>query len=640
MASDRVLCASVEPREVESKDAGWPKGWRGRLACFLLGCLVAGACVAALEVLWTILLPLLPIPELKRQALLPPRSTAAFIGAALLLDIGLSLAIATAAALPVVLLLRGRPEWSLRAGILCAGAPLMAVFAVVWVSLLSPGSLFRASTLVWMGATSLWLFGSLFVLLGVARSGGTPLRAAMRVVTLAVLLPLATASLLHGAIPYPEETERGRPEPGLPNIVLVTLDTLRADQLAPWAEGGAKTPILSRLVREGVLFERAMSPVPHTTPSHVSMFTSVYPFEHGARNGIPMRTDLATLPTELRRHGYTTAAFVSAYTTKSHTTGLGHAFDVYSDSLHADLDWISRDDMEPLVVTRLIGRYGGNQVSAPVVNRRLERWLERVGPEDAPFFLWLHYFDAHDPYTPSPRYAALYPPTDDSSAARRLAGYRAEITYLDHRLGDALDLLNRAQLLDDAILVVTSDHGESFGEPHPHVDHAHGAHLYDSVMWVPLVFWGPPRVAIGRRVAEQVELLDIAPTLLELSGLPAPEGFGGRSLSPALATEATSIGPARAFAQTRTLKRPRRFALRTSDWKLVHNPDDEEQELFDLRADPGETRDLSSEHPDRVRELRAELEFIVSGDKAQQPDVEDLDPETREHLKALGYIDE
>jgi len=630
----------VEPREIDSKDAVWPQRWPGRLACFLLGCLVAGACVAALEVLWTILLPLLPIEELRRQALLPPRDTAAFIGAALLLDIGLALLIGVTLAPPVVLLLGRRPEWSLRAGILFAGGPLMAVFAVVWVSLLSPGSLFRPSTLVWMGATSLWLFGTLFVLLGVARTAGAPLRGALRVLMLATLTPLVVASLLHGFIPYPDATERGRPKPGLPNIVFVTLDTLRADQLAPWVEGGAKTPTLSRLAREGVLFERAMSPVPHTTPSHVSMFTSVYPFEHGARNGIPMRTDLATLPTELRRHGYTTADFVSAYTTKSHTTGLGHAFDVYSDSLHPDMDWISRDDMEPLVATRVIGRYGGNQVAAPVVNRRLESWLERIRPGDAPFFLWLHYFDAHDPYTPSPKYAALYPPADASRAARKLAGYRAEITYLDHRLGDALDLLHGARLLDDAILVVTSDHGESFGEPHPHVDHAHGAHLYDSVMWVPLVFWGSPRVAAGRRIAEQVELLDIAPTLLELSGLPASEGFGGRSLSPALSADPVPIEPARAFAQTRTLKRPRRFALRTSDWKLVHNPDDGEQELFDLRADPGETRDLSGEYPDRVRDLLAEIDFIVSGDQAEEPDVQDLDPETREHLKALGYIDE
>jgi arylsulfatase A-like enzyme len=364
------------------------------------------------------------------------------------------------------------------------------------------------------------------------------------------------------------------------------------------------------------------------------MFTSLYPFAHGAKNGLPIRPGLVTLPEILRRLGYHTAAFVAAYTTKSNVTGLGDPFDVYVDSLSPWIPFLAADEVEPLAVYRILDRLTGNQVPAPVVNRRALAWLrDRPG---TPFFLWAHYFDAHGPFEPPAEYRDLYTRPGDTPEERNVALYDAELSFVDAQLGELLDALQDSGALENAVVVVTSDHGEAFGEATPHPENGHGKTLYDSVLRVPLLFWGPGRVPAGRVIASQVETIDIAPTLLALLGEPIPAGFAGRTLAGAIQGGET-LPDRMAFSQTANHKRPRRYSVRSPGWKLHVNVDDAEEELFDLAADPAETRNLIGESAAVAAPLRERL-FTTMRVVGEDASGSELSEDTADRLRALGYI--
>jgi len=418
---------------------------------------------------------------------------------------------------------------------------------------------------------------------------------------------------LLAAVLSPSGTAAAAP-PAKLSLLVVTIDTLRADHVGVYGDRGARTPALDGLARRGVRFERAFSHVPLTLPSHCTLFTGLLPASHGVRdNGLRLGPGPATLAETARARGYATAAVVGAFPLDSRF-GLARGFDLYDDL------YGSRNKARDLA---FVERRGGD------VSERAGRWIRSRGRE--PFFLWAHYFDPHAPYDPPPPY-------DRDFAGRE---YDGEIAYADACLGRLLAALDEAGRTADTLIVVTADHGEGLGD---HQEKTHGIFVYDATLRVPLIFAGPGIRPAGRAVGAQAGLVDVLPTVLELLGWPAPKGLAGRSLVPLLTRpDAGRTEAERAiYVESMSPLLGRNWAplrgLRTPSWKYVDAP---APELYDIAADPGETRNLLDERPEAAGRLRRDLETEVRR-QAEGPAGQAPGPgpgrEAREKLRALGYV--
>ncbi|MCP4201424.1 MAG: sulfatase, partial [bacterium] len=296
------------------------------------------------------------------------------------------------------------------------------------------------------------------------------------------------------------------------NLLLITIDTLRADRLGSYGYDHAETPNLDRLAAEGVRFENAYSPVPLTLPTHSTLFTGQYPFTTGVRiNGVHYLDEAAvTLAEQFRDRDFDTAAFVSAYVLTS-KFGLDQGFDEYEDSL--DLG----DNLFRFT----------SEIRADETYRRFSAWLadwktkEHSGrAKPRRFFSWIHFYDPHLPYDPPAPYAERFPESP----------YDGEIAFVDYQVGKILANLEGSGLLDSTLIVVTSDHGEAFGE---HVEEGHGLLTYNETLRVPLIVYAPEGLSGGRVIPDPVGIVEVAPTLAELCGL-EPGDFDGGSLVPLL----------------------------------------------------------------------------------------------------------
>jgi arylsulfatase A-like enzyme len=448
-----------------------------------------------------------------------------------------------------------------------------------------------------------------------------------------------------------------------PHILLITLDTLRYDYVAcnevnRWVQ----TPHLDALAADGLRFEQAISQAPTTTPSHCSIMTSVYPTEHDSMNGKPMRRDLITLAEGLRENGYDTIAFTSATTTRSINSGLDKGFERYVDSLVSWSEVFSRDEFQNLLAFYMLGIAQNSQIRGDVVTRRALAWLdgrfnagEARGRTEAPFFCWLHYFDPHSPYDPPPPYDELYtdrlaPEVPMRADRERYAG---EVTYTDAQVGRIVTELKKRGIYDDTLIIVTSDHGEAFGETHwGQRIRGHGDHLYDSTQRVPLIIKPSreARAARGRRVRTQVELIDLAPTILEYLDVPPPRSFMGRSLV-ALLTGEPLIGderPAHAmtWVQVDSTSEPGtpsayvgKLAHRTPQWKYVVIDGYDWEELYDLARDPEERTNVARSKQELCAERRDAVKAAMPMDRDAYVDPRArLAPALRKQLEALGYL--
>lgn len=398
------------------------------------------------------------------------------------------------------------------------------------------------------------------------------------------------------------------------SVVLVTLDTTRADRLGPYGGRAVPTPNFDRFAREGVVFDLAMSQVPLTLPSHASIFTGRYPSSHGVRhNGIyRLREDETTLAERLRDAGWDTAAFTAAFVV-NRGFGLEQGFATY-------------DDVP-------VNRYeGGHDVvfeaqrSADDVNAAVARWL--AGRPAGKRFVWVHYYDPHDPYAPP----------EVPGRTLQGTGYDREISYVDACFGDLLRRLDEADLLDRSIVVVAGDHGESLGE---HGEKTHGIFLYESVMRVPLLMRAPGLLPAGKRIGGPVELVDVAPTVLDLLSLPPLPSAQGRSLRDRIEGRDDGRG---ALAHAETLMPRIEFgwselrAVRDGRFRYVEAP---RAELYDLRADPGETRNLAPNDDERAKEMAGALAAWVGATTdaaAEQASSRALAPDEEAKLRSLGYL--
>ncbi|HVR71128.1 MAG TPA: sulfatase-like hydrolase/transferase [Vicinamibacteria bacterium] len=391
-----------------------------------------------------------------------------------------------------------------------------------------------------------------------------------------------------------------------PNLLLVTIDTLRADRVGAYGYAAAATPNLDRLAAGGVRFENAQAAVPLTGPSHATIFTGQYPPVHGVRDNVAFRlgTQHPTLAGLLRDRGYRTAAVVGAFPVAS-GFGFGQGFDHFSEELHESP----------------AGGQGAERPAREVADAALE-WLSKPGR--GPFFLWVHFYDPHDPYTPPA-------PFRERFADRP---YDGEVAYADAELGRILEAVGASGEEDRTLVVALADHGEGLGE---HGESTHALLLYESTLRVPFIAAGPG-VPAGRVVRARVGAVDVLPTVLGLMGMPTPAGLPGRDLRAALDEGAPTRQPLYAESLFGRLN-CRWAALRSwtdGDFKLVVGG---EPELFDLRSDPGEQRNLARELPRRVTDMRAALEAAVrrmspGGDAAH---ASRLSPEQEERLRSLGY---
>src|SRR5262249_28331086 len=274
------------------------------------------------------------------------------------------------------------------------------------------------------------------------------------------------------------------------NVLLVTIDTLRADHVGAYGSTAGLTPTLDRLAREGVPFEHAYAHVPLTLPSHTSPLTALYPTQHGGHdNGAFRPGDLPTLATALQSAKYRTAAFVGAFVLDARF-GLNRGFDTYDDRLagsSADLEVVQRTAEQ--VLEPAFQWIQGNHQS-PITNQ--------------PFFAWVHLYDPHEPYAAPEPYRSRY--TTDP--------YAGEVAYTDASLGSFLERLRANGHLSNTLVVVAADHGESLGD---HGERTHGLFAYDATLRVPLVMWAPPRLAPAVATFP-ARLVDVAPTILDLVG--------------------------------------------------------------------------------------------------------------------------
>lgn len=401
-----------------------------------------------------------------------------------------------------------------------------------------------------------------------------------------------------------------------PNVILITLDTLRADHLACYGYSDVRTPNLDSLARRGVLFEQAATNSPLTLPAHCSILTGMYPTYHGVRiNGnTALNEEQMTIAEVLSAQGYQCGAFIGAFVLDGRW-GLKQGFQHYDDQFdlkkykHIDLGAVQRP---------------GNEV----IDAALD-WLEEQ--KSTPFFAWIHLYDPHTPYEPPEPYLSEYGP-------RGLAGlYDGEIAFMDEQIGRCLSWLENNGLDESTILILVGDHGEGLGS---HGEGTHGYFIYDYAVHVPLIIVTPFEGLRGVRVSSQVRVVDIFPTLMEIAAVTPPAETHGRSLLPLMfrpQKEENGFAYAESMSPNLQFGWSSIHSLRTTQYKYIDTP---KAELFDLTRDPGEQTNLLRQYPDIAREMKDTLDRLMEETSrgAPTPQAANLDKETIEKLSALGYI--
>jgi arylsulfatase A-like enzyme/cytochrome c-type biogenesis protein CcmH/NrfG len=402
-------------------------------------------------------------------------------------------------------------------------------------------------------------------------------------------------------------------EPGL-NVLLITIDTLRADALGAYGNTTVATPWLDRMSASGVRFSRALAQTVVTLPSHANILSGRYPFHHGVRenSGFRFPDDLDTLATLLKAHGYRTGAFVSAFPLDVRF-GLARGFDVYDDRYGKGAE--RRAFREP-------ERPGTATVAAAVawINQQSNPQSPTRNPQ-SPWFAWVHLYEPHFPYAPPEPFATRY----------RRAPYLGEVSAADAALAPLVSPILDQGAAARTLIVVTGDHGESLGD---HGELTHGLFAYDGTLRVPLIMYQPrlfpPRVLDG-----PVRHVDILPTVLDAVGIVPPGDLDGTSLLPAIETGRHTTVPSYFEALSASLNRgwAPLTGVASGSLKYVDLPI---PELYDVASDPAESRNLAGSRPAEVRQMQALLNQLRAADRGIARISENAD--TRERLRSLGYL--
>ncbi|HEV8348522.1 MAG TPA: sulfatase-like hydrolase/transferase [Vicinamibacterales bacterium] len=387
-------------------------------------------------------------------------------------------------------------------------------------------------------------------------------------------------------------------------IVLISIDTLRADHLPAYGYTKVRTPAIDALAADGIVFERAYSHAPQTLPAHVSLFSGRLPFDTGVRDnaGFVVNPDERLLATMLEERGYATGGIVSAYVLRKET-GINKGFGFFDSTMPASspelgIGQVQRDGAESEAIA--------------------ERWLDQKRSPSV--FLFLHLYEPHKPYTPPPRFSEYLP-------------YDGEIAYSDEIVGRLVRFLKARGLYDRSTIVLLSDHGEGLGD---HGEQEHGLFLYDEAIRVPLIIKQPENAGAGRRVRVAVQHVDLVPTLLERVHAPLPAGLRGRSLCPLL--DSSGRIPEQAIYSEALYGRyhfgwSELTALTDARYRYIKAP---REELYDLVGDPHERTNIAADRAQTRQALRSALDRLVAGSDVRAPAAVAAD--ARERLQALGYV--
>ena len=454
----------------------------------------------------------------------------------------------------------------------------------------------------------------------------------------------------------PASTPRGRP-----NVLLITVDTLRPDHLGCYGYSRPTSPYIDTLARRGVLFRVAITAAGRTVQSFPSILTGVYPMAHGLRyegQNYEILAGRLTLTRALKDSGYECFAV-----TQGLNVGLHRDFDIYDPDIYLDPQ--------------------GNKVYLPARNdsdasRKAIQWLRGRKRKDAPFFLWVRYNAPHWPYDPPAPYAETFDPgyrgphtfneeagpgvergdiifgrtrLPEREVRHAVAHYDGEVAVADRAAGELFRALESMGLLAGTIVVVTADHGESLGEHDYFFEH--GAYLYEQTVRVPLIISYPPSLPPGAVVESQARTVDIMPTVLEVAGLPTPGGLQGASLVPRIRGQETGPAPLAYSESGRNFYRenPRQYVegvagkwrmMRSDHYKLIMIPTKSGGplwEFYDLQTDPGEATNALGSHAEEEAALRKTLLDLVAGDPGRNDREEPpLPPDLEENLRSLGYV--
>jgi len=419
----------------------------------------------------------------------------------------------------------------------------------------------------------------------------------------ALVAGLAGAAALAAAILWPRLPGSVRREAGL-DVLLITIDTLRADALGCYGNTAVETPWIDRLAAGGVRFEQVHAQNVVTLPSHANILSGRYPLDHGVRDnsGFRFPAGVDTLATILKRAGYATGAFVSAFPLDSRF-GLDRGFDVYDDRL---------GDPEARTAFLMPERPGARTVE------EARKW--RAAQGQVPTFTWIHLYEPHFPYVPPEPFASRY----------AASPYHGEVAYTDSLLAPVLEPLLRAGKEGRTLVVFTSDHGEGLGE---HGEKTHGIFAYETTLRVPLILFAP-RLFAPRVAAPRVRHVDILPTVLDALALEVPRDATGRSLLALASGRRAETAPSYFEALSSSVNRgwAPLTGLAQDRFKLIDLPI---PELYDLDADPHETRNLAATETRTLDAIRAQLARLRGGDRGTARGPEDA--ETRERLRSLGY---
>jgi len=396
------------------------------------------------------------------------------------------------------------------------------------------------------------------------------------------------------------------------NLVIITLDTTRADRIGAYGSKDVETPAFDGLAREGVLFEQAVSVAPLTLPAHSSIFTGKFPPEHGVRDNGGFFLDPAqtTLAEVLKARGYRTGGFVAAYVLDS-KWGIDQGFDTYFD----DFDLGESKGLS----------LGAIQRPANEVVDRVLPWLEAA--KESRFFAWIHLYDPHTPYRPPEPFLSRYTGHP----------YNGEIAFTDSQVGRVITQLRSLGIYDRTVVAIMGDHGESLGD---HGESTHGFFIYNSVTHVPFVIRAPYSLMQGRHVADPVRSVDVMPTVLDLLGVPTPKEVTGASLVPLMTGSASELN---LDAYSEAMYPLHHYgwsdirALRAGRYKVIDAP---RPELYDVDQDPKEATNLYEQRRSLGDGMIAQLRVQEKNFQKTEASLPagDVDPEARARLAALGYV--
>ena len=397
-----------------------------------------------------------------------------------------------------------------------------------------------------------------------------------------------------------------------PTVILISIDTLRADYLKLYDPKGVATPNIEQVANDGAKFQNAISQVPYTLPSHCTMLTGVYPVAHRVRDNVRdiLPAGIPTIAEVFKQNGYQTAGFAGSMVL-SNQTGLGRGFDFYDD-------FFSRGDVHAEDL-------GGIERRAGEVVQSFEYWLNHRN-STAPFFAFVHFYDPHSPYDPPPGYA---------SSQKQEDLYAGEIKYVDSVLGKLFTLLKDKNIWNDSVVMITSDHGEMLNE---HGEIGHGFFLYEPALKVPLLVRAP-NVRKDQTVTDLVEITDIPPTLLQLAGITPSSQIQGESLVPVLngghKKKTRAAFSESYFASLQFGISPLRM-IQEGTLKYIDAP---QPELYDLSSDPNEKTNLVSGRQSDVQKMKTRIQqFEKANTKDYTKEKRAVTAEEAEQFAAIGYL--